>query len=68
MKQVEFYRWWLPPDRMNAKPRLSTWKMSREDAEAGYPGATPDLTSREVRNCPEPGEDGPIAAGQPYGQ
>ena len=57
MKQVEFYRWWLPPDRMNKKPRLSSWKMSREEAEKRYPGATPDERTREVRDCPETPEE-----------
>ena len=68
MKQVEFFNWLLPPDAWNKKPRLSSWKMSAEEAQARYPGATPDLTSREVRNCLEPAENAPFRAGQPYGQ
>lgn len=53
MKQVEFYNWVLPPDAWNKKPHLSRWKMSREEAEKRYPGATPDERTREVRDCPE---------------
>lgn len=69
MKSVEFYRWFLPPDRMNKKPRLSSWKMSAQEAQARYPGATPEPTSREVREVPDaPGEGGVFQAGQPYGQ
>lgn len=66
--QVEFYNWLLPPDAWNKKPRLSRWKMSRQEAEKRYPGAEPDLSTREVRDCPEPGEGGPFQAGRPYGQ
>ena len=30
--------------------------MTREQAAERYPGAEPDLRTREVRNLPEPGE------------
>ena len=57
MKQVEFFNWNLPPDAWNKKPHLSGWKMSREDAQQRYPGATPDQWTREVRKCPETPEE-----------
>jgi hypothetical protein len=57
MKQVEFYNWILPPDRLNKKPRKTRWKMTVEDAEKRHPGAVPDLTTREVRECPETPEE-----------
>jgi hypothetical protein len=56
MKQVEFFNWILPPDRLNKKPRKTRWKMTVEDA-ARYPGAVPDLSSVEVRECPETPEE-----------
>ena len=57
MKSVEYYLWMLPPDPWRRKPSPSTYKMDRETAEKRYPGATPILSSREVRNCPETPEE-----------
>ncbi len=68
MKKVDFYTWMLPPDPWRRKPSPSTYKMDRETAEKRYPGATPILTTLEVRNCPETAENQPVKAGQPYGQ
>lgn len=53
MKSVEFYRWILPPDAWHKKPHLSSWRMSRVEAERRYPGAEPDLSTREVRTGPD---------------
>jgi hypothetical protein len=50
MKQVETYRWKLPPKPWNgprAKPYISSWKMTREDA-AKHGAIEPVLESREV--------------------
>lgn len=67
MKQVEFFFWWLPPDAWSKKPRRSSWKMTREEAAKRYPGAEPDLSSREVRECPEtPQEIARVSAEAPY--
>jgi hypothetical protein len=67
MKLTEFFYWWLPPDAWSKKPRLSKWKMTRDEAEKRHPGATPDLSSREVRECPEtPQELGRANAEAPY--
>ena len=37
MKDVEYFRWWLPPDGMWGL-RLSSWSMDEEYALATYPG------------------------------
>lgn len=57
MKPVEFYFWWLPPDAWHKTRHLSSWRMSRAEAERQYPGAEPDLSTLEVRNCPETPEE-----------
>jgi hypothetical protein len=65
MKQVEFYNWILPPDRLNKKPRKTRRKITAEDA-ARYPGAVPDLTTREVRELPETPSELAMSAVAPY--
>lgn len=57
MKVAEFYNFTLPPDAWNKKPHLSRWKMTMEEAAARYPGAVPDLLSKEVRRLPETDEE-----------
>jgi hypothetical protein len=52
---IEFYRWWIVDER-TGKRRLTKLAMTREEAVERYPGAEPDLRSREVRNLPERGE------------
>lgn len=52
MKEVEFYRWWLPATRMS-KSHLSRWTMDEEYALKHYPGAVKDAASREVRKIAE---------------
>lgn len=66
MKQVEFYTWMLPPDAWRKKPSPSSYKMSRETAESRYPGATPILSTLEVRDCPETREEMKSATGAPW--
>lgn len=53
MKEVEFFRWMLPPDAWRKKPGPSSYKMSREEAQKRHPGAEPILSTRELRSCPE---------------
>ena len=53
MKEVEFFRWWLPPNAWHKQRHLSGWTMDRAYAEKTYPGAEPELSTREVRMCPE---------------
>ena len=52
---TEFFLWWIVDER-TGKRRRTTYKMQRADAEERFPGAEPDLQTREVRNLPEPGE------------
>ena len=51
----EFFRWWIVDER-TGKRRLTTYKMQRAVAEERFPGAEPNLQSREVRQLREPGE------------
>lgn len=57
MKEVEFFNFMLPPDAWRKKPSPSRWKMTLEDAARKHPGATPILSSREVRELPETPEE-----------
>jgi hypothetical protein len=52
---TEFFRWWVLDER-TGKRRLTRYAMTRADAARQFPGAEPDLSSREVRLLPEPGE------------
>ena len=52
MKQVELFRWWVrAPGRKRA--HLTDFLMDAATANAKYPGARPDPTSRTVRAVPE---------------
>ena len=57
MKSTEFFTFILPPSVWSKRPYRSTWKMTMADAAKRYPGAEPDLLSREVRDCPETPEE-----------
>lgn len=57
MKSVEFFTFMLPPDAWRKRPSPSKWKMTVEDAAKNHPGATPILSSREVRSVPETPEE-----------
>lgn len=52
MHPVEFFKFWItaPGD---TRPRLSRWKMTREEAVARDPMAKPEEWTREVRICPD---------------
>ena len=50
---TEFFRWWITDER-TGKNRLTTYKLTRADAQRAFPGAEPDLQSREVRDLPDP--------------
>jgi hypothetical protein len=52
---TEFFKFWIVDER-TGKSRLTTYKLTRANAERQFPGAEPDLYSREVRNLPDPGE------------
>ena len=51
MTPTEFYNWWITDERTGAL-RLTTYKLSRVDAERAFPGARPDLRTRELRYLP----------------
>ena len=52
---TEYFRWYIVDER-TGKRRLTRYAMTRADAAERYPGAEPDLRTREVRDLPEPGE------------
>jgi hypothetical protein len=59
VRAVAYYRWYMPPEPWRgprAKPRLSTYLMSPEDA-AERGAIEPLLSSREVRLIPETAEE-----------
>ncbi len=49
MHTVDLFLRMLPPDNWRRKAGPSTYKMTAEEALKRYPGATPILSSREVR-------------------
>ena len=51
---TEFFRWWIVDER-TGKRRLTSYAMTRANAMERYPGAEPDMRTREVRDLPEPG-------------
>lgn len=51
------FEFMLPPDIWRKKGGRSSFKMSREDAERLHPGATPILSTREVRTLPDTEEE-----------
>jgi hypothetical protein len=59
VKPTEFFKWWVPDERRPGKLRLTTYRMTREQAAERFPGAEPDLRTLEVRNLPEPGDEMP---------
>ncbi|MBI5277965.1 MAG: hypothetical protein HY854_16065 [Burkholderiales bacterium] len=56
MKQVEQFRWYMPPWRKGAKPHLSSWHMDAETA-ARMGALRPEPSTREVREIPETDEE-----------
>jgi hypothetical protein len=52
---TEFFKFGIVDER-TGKRRLTRYAMTRADAAERYPGAEPDLRTREVRDLPEPGE------------
>lgn len=54
VNSVEFFRWWVV-DSHTGERRLTTYKLSRADAERAFPGASPDPSTRELRTLPDPG-------------
>jgi hypothetical protein len=54
MNPTEFFRWWIIDERTDER-RLTTYALSRADAARAFPGAEPDLQTRELHYLSEPG-------------
>jgi hypothetical protein len=50
---TEFFRWYIVDERTGTRV-LTTYKLTRKDAEQAFPGAEPDPQSREIRNLSDP--------------
>jgi hypothetical protein len=59
---TEYFFFTLPPNNWRKKPGPSTFKMTIADAAKRHPGATPILSSREVRTT----GSGDSTADSPY--
>jgi hypothetical protein len=57
VKPTEFFKWWVPDERRPGKLRLTTYRMTREQAAERFPSAEPDLRTLEVRNLPDSGDE-----------
>jgi hypothetical protein len=55
MTPTEFYNWWITDERTGER-RLTTYKLTRANAERAFPGAEPDLQTRELRHLPKAGD------------
>jgi len=49
---TEFFCWWVVDERTGER-LLTRFKLTRVDAQRAFPGAEPDLQTREVRNLPD---------------
>ena len=45
---TEFFCWWII-DEQTGERRLTRFKLTRVDAQRAFPGAEPDVQTREVR-------------------
>lgn len=54
-KMTEFFQWWIV-DEPSGKRRLTSYKLTRADAERAFPHAEPDVQTREVRDVRDPGQ------------
>ena len=50
---TEFFRWWII-DMRSGERRLTNYALTRADAERAFPGAEPDLQTRDLRHLPDP--------------
>ena len=58
MTLTEFFNWWIVDERTGAQ-RLTTYKLTRANAERAFPGAEADLATLEIRNLPRAGKAPP---------
>lgn len=49
---TEFYRWWIT-NELTGERVLTPYKLTRAHAALAFPGALPDLQTREVRELPD---------------
>lgn len=49
MADIELFFWLLPPRKPGGKPRRTTYRLTREEAAERFPGATPALSTLQVR-------------------
>jgi hypothetical protein len=54
---TEYFRWWVV-DEQTGERQLTKYKLSRADGARAFPGATPDLGSREVHDFSDPESTG----------
>jgi len=47
--EIEFYKWWIV-DAQTGERRRTMYKLTRANAEKAFPGAVPDLETRELRD------------------
>ncbi len=52
MREVEFFKWWLPPPPGRKQPYLSSWVMTAQDA-AQRGALRPEPSTRVVRQMAE---------------
>ena len=48
----EFYNWWIT-NEVTGERVLTPYKLTRAHAALAFPGAEPDLHSRELRDLPD---------------
>lgn len=58
--ETEFFQWVVPHGFKPGKTTKTRYKMTREDAQARFPGCTEVAGSREVRHLPAPGDPTPM--------
>ena len=51
-KATEFYRWWIV-DPVTGERVLTPYKLTSAHAALAFPGAVPDLNTREARDVPD---------------
>jgi hypothetical protein len=66
-KVTEFYRWWIV-DPVTGERVLTPYKLTSAHAALAFPGAEPDLQTREARDLPDLTRDpwGNTRPGEPW--
>jgi len=57
---TEFFKWWIVDER-TGKRTLSAYLLTRADAAKAFPGAEPDVRTREIRDLPSAGQSPPAS-------